>query len=76
MANNQSIQILRGNNVTIANAAKNNVELLDDQLLYNTDTNQLSIGGANKSLNKQPLNYREENQNLKFPIKEVLNYYD
>lgn len=33
-------------------------------------------GGANKSLNKQPLNYREENQNLKFPIKEVLNYYD
>lgn len=46
MANNQSIQILRGNNATIANAAKNNVELLDGQLLYNTDTNQLSIGGG------------------------------
>ena len=60
MANNQSIQILRGNNATIANAAKNNVELLDGQLLYNTDTNQLSIGGGgNNAIDKSPISVKE-----------------
>lgn len=44
MANNKSIQILRGNNVTINAATNAGTELLPGQLLYNTDTNMLSVG--------------------------------
>lgn len=44
MVNNQSIQILRGNTANIKEATNAGIELLPGQLLYNTDTNMLSVG--------------------------------
>lgn len=43
MANNKSIQILRGTNAAIVNS---NETLLPGQLLYNTTKRYLTVGGG------------------------------
>lgn len=56
MTNNQSIQILRGNQTNIDAAVAGNVTLLPGQMLYNEDKNTLVVGSSTDgNLNKQPI---------------------
>lgn len=61
MAGNNSIQILRANSQRIAELADcSSANLLDGQLLYNTDKNYLTVGGGgNNSVASSPIVCRE-----------------
>lgn len=63
MANNKSIQILRGNSAQIVAAQANEQDtdkLLPGQMLYNTDKGYLTIGSnENNSYTQEPIKVRE-----------------